>query len=379
MIQAPKTASQKEPAKGFKTPLLAPTHFYNPNKKTSNSMRLKSTSLTLAAAAVLAALPLANAQNVTATTDPVGFVTATVPVGISPLAVTLLNPDLLKTTATSVSSNSVALSGQTNVGSLLSAGEPYYIEVYSGSLKGDRFDVDTAATISAANGFVTLNATSTSNTYDVNSIASLLNNATVALRKHVTIEQLQSTASAQLYGNNSNALADQIQVYNNSDNTYTAYFLRGDGTTWRKVGTTISANKTPISPGTGVFIDKKSSSVTFTMTGSVRNNDFALPWKAGLQLVAPGFPIDTTPAGVGGTAANGWVGNNSNALADQIQVYNSATTAYDAYFLRGDGVTWRKVGTTTVVTSLPVATASQSFFVQKTTANSDNVFTNPLQ
>jgi hypothetical protein len=124
---------------------------------TSQQMKLPA-KLAIASLAIVTAASIANAQNVTATTDPVGFVTATVPVGISPLAVTLLNPDLLKTTATSVSSNSVALSGQTNVGSLLSAGEPYYIEVYSGSLKGDRFDVDTAATISAANGFVTLNA-----------------------------------------------------------------------------------------------------------------------------------------------------------------------------------------------------------------------------
>jgi hypothetical protein len=60
---------------------IFPIQSSNPNQKTSNIMRLKSTSLTLAAAAVLAAMPLANAQNVTATTDPVGFVTMNITAG----------------------------------------------------------------------------------------------------------------------------------------------------------------------------------------------------------------------------------------------------------------------------------------------------------
>ena len=330
-----------------------------------------------------AVLPFANLQAQTntnsATTDPVGFVTATVSVGLNPLAVTLLNTDLTRTAATGLSGNSVTLSGQTNVGSLLTAGEPYYLEVYSGSLKGDRFDVDTAATIAAANGTVVLDAGSANNTYAVGSIGAALDNATVALRKHVTIEQLQSTASAALVGNNNQALADQIQFFSTADNAYVSYYLRGDGTTWRKVGTVQAANKIPIPSGTGVFVDKKTSGVSFTMTGGVRNNDFAQPWKAGSQLVAPGYPIDTTPAGLGGTASNGWVGNNNQALADQIQVFDPQANAYNAYFLRGDGTTWRKVGTVTTVTTSNVATASQSFFVQKANANSNNVVVNPIQ
>ena len=95
MILTYNTASQKTPATGFKNSPLAPTHFHNPNKKSSNSMRMKSTSLTLAAAAVLAALPLANAQNVTATTDPVGFQQTSVPNGFSSLANPMINSNTL--------------------------------------------------------------------------------------------------------------------------------------------------------------------------------------------------------------------------------------------------------------------------------------------
>lgn len=332
----------------------------------------------LLSTAVLVASGVSSFTQVAAT-DPVGFVTASVNVGLNPLAVTLLNADLSRTTATGVTGSAVSLSGQTNVGSLLSAGEPYYVEVYSGSLKGDRFDVDTAATIAAANGTVLLDAASPNNTLAVGSIGAALNNATVALRKHVTIEQLQSTASAPLVGNNNIALADQIQFFSNADNAYISYFLRGDGTTWRRAGSTQVANKIPIPPGTGIFVDKKTSPVSFVMTGAVRNNDFAQPWRAGLQLVAPGYPIDTTPARLGGTAANGWVGNNNNALADQIQVFDPQVGAYLAYFLRGDGTTWRRLGTTFAVTTSNVAHAAQSFFVQKATANADNIIVNPIQ
>ena len=112
---------------------------------------------------MLAILTLATAPaflhaQTTSYSDIVGYQTISVPVGLSTAGFPLLNPDILKTSATSLSGNNLSLSGETNVGSKLTAGEPYYVEVYSGSLKGDRFDVNTSATISAANGTVVLDA-----------------------------------------------------------------------------------------------------------------------------------------------------------------------------------------------------------------------------
>lgn len=326
----------------------------------------------------LSALVSFSQAQTTSYSDIVGYQTVSVPAGLSTAGFPLLNPDLAKTSATSLTGAALALSGQSNVGSLLSANEPYYVEVYSGALKGDRFDVDTAATISAANGTVVLNASSANNTYPVASIAAQLDGVTVALRKHITLEQVQQMSSAPLVGNNSSASADQVQFYDNATQGYASFFLRGDGVTWRKVGTTTVANKTPIPPGTGVFISKQGSSVTLTASGIVRANDFANPLKSGLQLHAAAYPLDITPASLGGTAANGWVGNNSSATADQIQVYNPTTLGYDSYFLRGDGTTWRKVGTTTAVTSNNVATSAQAFFVSRQTADNNNVLVNPI-
>ena len=336
------------------------------------NMKKLNFALTLLVAAVMAG----NAQ--TSTTDPVGYQTISVPVGLSTAGFPLLNPDVLKVATTTLTGAALALEGQTNVGALLSSVEPYYIEVYSGTLKGDRFDVDVAATITAANGNVILNSASLNNSLLFSSVGSNLNGATVALRKHITIEQVQGMASTPLVGSNSSSSADQIQFYDNASAAIAAYFLRADGITWRKVGTTDAANKTPIPPGVGVFISKKTGVVTLTAVGNVRLNDFSVPYRAGLQLAAPGVPIDVTPASQGGTAANGWTGNNSSSSADQIQVYNPAVSAFDSYFLRGDGTTWRKVGTTDAVTTTVVATSGQAFFVSRKTADSSNILVNPV-
>jgi len=308
----------------------------------------------------------------------VGFQKITVPVGLSTAGFPLLNSDILKTSASSLSSNALSLSGETNVGLKLTAGEPYYIEIYSGDLKGDRFDVDTAATITAANGTVILSSSSSNNTYPVASIATGLNGATVALRKHITIGQIGSGASPALVGNNTASSADQIQLYIPSTKTLENYFLRGDGLTWRKVGTTATANNTIVAPGVGVFISKKSSPTEITISGAVRQNDFATPYIQGNQLVAPGFPIEFSPQGLGGTAANGWTGNNTASSADQIQIYNPTLKTFDNYFLRGDGTTWRKVGTTTAVTTSNLVSSDTAFFIAKRNADQNSVIVNPI-
>ena len=153
----------------------------------------------LFAVLALAATPAFLHAQTTSYSDIVGYQTISVPVGLSTAAFPLLNNDIVKTSSTSLTGNALSLSGETNVGSKLSSGEPYYIEVYSGALKGDRFDVNTAATITAANGTVVLDSASANNTFSVGSIIAQLDGASVALRKHITIEQIQSMASARSF------------------------------------------------------------------------------------------------------------------------------------------------------------------------------------
>jgi hypothetical protein len=330
----------------------------------------------LVALLALSAFSASQAQEATVTTDPVGFQSTVVPVGTSALGNPLVNADTVRAAVASNTASSLTLGGISNVGSLLTAGEPYYVEVVAGALEGERFDVDTAATIAAGDSTVVILTVSANNTSNLSNEA--LANAQVAVRKHITLEQLQGSFLPALVGNNSSGSADQISLLDPSSGNIVSYFLRGDGVTWRLVGTTTSANKVVIPSGVGFLVTKRGSSTTFTSVGSVRNNDFAFPMPQGATLRAPGFPIAYSPASLGGTAANGWTGNNSSGSADQLQVFDPATGGFNTYFLRGDGVTWRLAGTTIAVTSDQLFADNKSFIVLKRQADPNYVLINPI-
>lgn len=315
-----------------------------------------------------------SAQPTTATTDPVGFQATPVAVGTTSLGNPLVNSNLTQAGATANTSSEITLNGVMNVGSLLTAAQPYYIEVTAGPLEGERFDVDTAATIAAANSTVVLNSASPNNTATLSPNA--LVESSIALRKHVTIEQLQTFFSPALVGNNSAVSADQISLYN--DGTLTSYFLRGDNVTWRQVGTTTPANAVVVPSGTGFFVTKRGSASSFTSVGTVRMNDFAFPMPAGGTFRAPGFPVSYSPASLGGTTSDGWTGSNSAAAADQLQIFNPGTGTFTSYFLRGDGVTWRQVGTTTTVTTDQLFADNNAFLVLRKTSDQNYILVNPV-
>jgi len=335
---------------------------------------LRSSSIAACALSIVAAGSI-NAQT-TATTDPVGFQTTTVPVGTTTLANPLVNANLLSAGATANTTSTVTFSGVTNVGSLLTATEPYYIEVVTGALEGERFDVDPTATIASANGTVTINPSSANNTSTLG--AGSLNGSSIALRKHITLEQLGGAFSPTLIGNNSANSADQIALWDGSTGILVSYYLRADGVTWRQVGTTASANKLPVASGVGFFFTKRTSSTTFTSVGSVRNNDFSLPLALGSAFQAPGYPVSYSPSSLGGTTANGWTGNNSANSADQLQVWDPNTGIFTAYYLRADGTTWRQVGTTTDVKASELFAANNGFLVLRKTADTSYVLLNPV-
>jgi hypothetical protein len=339
-----------------------------------NSMNILRPSI-YAIALTSLALSGVNAQT-TATTDPVGFQSTPVPVGTSSLGNPLVNANVVQAGASANTSSIITLTGVTNAGALLTAGEPYYVEVVDGALEGERFDVDTAATITAGNATVVLSTSSPNNTSTLS--PSVVVGSSIALRKHVTIEQLQTYFSPGLTGNNNFALADQISLYNPAGGILTSYFLRGDNVTWRQVGTTTTANKFVVASGTGFFVTKRNSATSFTSVGTVRMNDFAFPMPAGGTFRAPGFPVSYSPSSLGGTSADGWTGNNNFALADQLQVFNPVSGIFTSYFLRGDGLTWRQVGTTTTVTTQQLFADNNGFLVLRRNADQNYILVNPV-
>ena len=333
-------------------------------------------------AALVTAVMAVNAQTNVATSDIVGYQTTTILPGLNALGISLINADTLKGSASGATSTSVQIAGQANIGSLLTTDEPYYIEVYSGSSKGDRFDVDVAATIASASNTIAIKLSSPNNTTSFNSNAIAASDI-IALRKHVTIEQVKNSLVAgtgSWVGSNSSGSADQIQILDPQTQSFTIYYLRADGTTWRgNLTGTASQNKAPIAPGKGVIIDKKGSQMSLSVVGSVRNNDFAMPYYAGLDLKAPPVPMGFSPQSLGATAANGWSGNNSVASADQIQILNPVTQAFTTYNLRSDGTTWRgSLTSTTPQTTVEIISSDSAYLVTRKNGNSDGILSNPL-
>ena len=293
------------------------------------------------------------------------------PVGLSTMGFPLLNPDRLKSTVTSLSGSALDLSGQSNVGSLLTSGEPYYLEVYSGALKGDRFDVDTAGTISAGNTTILLSASSENNTLPVASIGSDLDGALIVLRKHFTLSQVQGLFSTTLVANANPSLADQVNVFNSSG-AFVAYSLRSS-TEWRKSGDITNYAKLPIPPGSGILLNKRGSTTEMTVSGGIRQNDFATPYRAGLQFFAPSAPVDRTPVQIGMVpGTNGWVGNVNPALADQVSILENG--AFVAYSLRPDG-TIRKSGSLTNFNATSILTGSTAYLIKRQNADANIVET----
>ena len=327
---------------------------------------MKKIQLLAIAIGIIANSAFLQAQGTTSYSDIVGYQTTTLPVGLSSVAVPLLNPDIIKTSATSLASNALTLSGQSNIGGQLAADEPYYVEVYSGALKGDRFEVNTAATIAAANGAVTLSPASGNNTYPVASIANQLDGATVALRKHVTVAQVEGMFSAAVVANNNPLLADQISLF--SSGSFTAYSRRTDGS-WRKSGDTTNYAKLAVPPGTAILINRRNSSTSLVASGNVRQNDFARPMATGLQFFGPNVPMDKSFADFGVSAnTNGWVGNNNPLLADQVYVFSGGS--FVAYSLRSDSQI-RKSGDTTNYSTNALLSADKGFLVKRANANND--------
>ena len=329
--------------------------------------------LSLIAAAGLSATSLF-AQSVA--TAPVGAVTTSLPAGFSLVGLTLVNPATYSGAISSNTATQVTASGTPSFASL-DASAFYYVEVTSGLFEGDRFDVDTGATITAGNGNLIIRTDTGNNTVALSN--NVLNGANFVLRKHITLNALAASVSPAFVGNNSSANADQVLFYNRGTNSFDTYFLRLDNVTWRKLGFTDSVGATTIiPPGVGVFVRKASAATTLTQVGEVRSNAFALPVGTGLSLMAAGYPVSYSPTAFGGTAANGWTGNNSSGTADQILTFSNATNSYVTYFLRLDGLTWRQLGFTDDVRNTNIVAFDSAFWFKRANADSNYALAKPF-
>jgi len=322
------------------------------------NMKKLNVALAIFVAAVMAGNAQSNSTN-TVYSDIVGYQATEVPAGLSALGFPLLNPNLVSGVVSANTTSTVSITGASGIVSLLTSTKPYYIEVTSGSLVGERFDVNFATTTSDTVG---INSASLNNTRAISNGA--LVGQSVALRQHITLNQIQSMFASALTGSNTANLADSVILF--EAGAAKTYYLRADRVTWRTSGDSADQAYKAIPPGVGILFKKVGSAGSLTATGTVRGNDFARNYVAGLQLTALPFPLEKSPSGIGGTGANGWIGNNSQNSADQIVVFQSG--AARTYYLRSGAVIWRTSGDTADFATNPILKGDAGYYVKKASA-----------
>jgi hypothetical protein len=335
---------------------------------------------------LLAGCAAAHGQ-VSATSQPVGIINADVPTGFSGFSFPLIEKEILSSTIVMNDAAGVAgrnlqyvvfISDAPPADGLVAGGK-YYLEITSGAREGDRFEIDQALTAAATPGVLVIDLGAANSTFS-GLTKDMLLGAKASIRPHVTLAKIQGMFDPPLVGNNNLSLADSLLVFNTTSST--TYYLRADGVTWRKSGSTSDFKDMVIPPDQGVMLQMKSGAKSLTHQGVVRGNNFRINLKPGLQASATGFPASLSPVQFGAVAnpafpQAGWVGSNIQSQADGIMVFDQAKGSFTSYYLRSDGSTWRTSGSTTDQAGTKFMRPDSFFMVKRQNADDQMVVPRP--
>ncbi len=330
------------------------------------------------AALVLLAAPLAPAAT-SVNSAPLGVISADLTVGDNAVAFPLIEDDVFTATVTANTAGALAFSSG-NIGALLTASRRYYAEIVTGPLEGERFDVNTAATIASADATVTLDLGASSSSTRPTLAANALTAARAVIRPHVTLASLQATFTPALTGNNNFNLADGVKIFNGS--AFAFYYLRTDGQTWRIVGGTTDFRSLVIPPDASILIVLKSGGRRWLQLGNVRTNAFRKNLVTGLQSFASGFPLDLSPVAIGAAvsgvepAGARWTGSDDASLADTLQIFSRPS--FTPYSLRGDGTSWWQSGGSTDQSGVNFIGATAMTLLTRANPNPDYLVARPF-
>ena len=293
----------------------------------------------------------------TATSRAVGVLSTDVPAGLSGAQFPIIPSDsLISLVAGHVDAgvsgkrvHNLVLMSSATPASALATGVSYYLEVTSGALEGERFEVDETLTAAATPGVLVVDLDNANSTMPNMAVGALVG-MKVALRPHMTLARLQARITPALMGNNVASQADSVMVFTSTSSV--TYYLRADGVTWRKAGSTTDYAGMVIPPDQSVMLQMRSGAKELRQEGMIRGNAFRMNIKAGVQSAATGFPDSLSPVEFGATThliapqLTTWVGNNQQSQADGIMVFDPSKGSFVTYYLRADGITWRASGST---------------------------------
>jgi hypothetical protein len=300
----------------------------------------------------------------TVTSAPYGAMTSPLSTSTTGLAFPLIAGDVFTGRIASNTSSAINFEAP-GLAAALTAGGRYYAEIVTGPLEGERFDLNTAATIGSGNAVLDLSSASNSTTNTLT--ADVLAQARAIVRPHITLAKLGAMFSPALVGHNSSALADGVRIYGGPMGQ-TTYYLRTDGT-WRTTPAAVDQSGLVIPPDSSVVMLLRSGAKQWTHLGAVRTNAFRKNLKTGLQSFATGFPLDLSAVEVGAfvdpleAAAVRWTGSNSLGQADTFRIHDAAADTYNIHYLRADGSSWYVAGGSTDVSATPFLPAQGAIVV----------------
>ena len=333
-----------------------------------------------------------------ATTDPVGIQTISVGRGTQNIGLPLLRPAIAGLVQITEQSGNTITTASTDVNfaTALESGKPYYLEIVADSssnreisLVGDRFDINSKATVDSANGDIYLLPDSPNNTV-AGAIPNLVGYSFLVRPHHTLASVFGTNKTARLAtANGTKAPADRVFIQKPDSDSNLVYNLVKTGTTgtseWRMVGgDTTSFNDLTIAPGTGVQVTRLiKGKVTWSIAGDVRTTSHSVkPMRTGKNFMSLLYPVNATPAALGFTESNNFTSGTTAAQADQISIWNPKTAKFVNYFLMKNGTTvqWRS----TVLkdrrdyTSRLILKPESSFYIQRVASNADFIFNKPF-
>jgi hypothetical protein len=322
-------------------------------------MNMKKLNVTLAI--LVAAVMAGNAQS-TVTSDVVGYQTIAAANGYTTLGFPLVNSPVVTGTVSSKNGSSIVLS--IVCPSTVNPAKPYYLEVTSGALAGERVD------ISVTPGSATVGIVASSGNTDT--LSTLAAGASVLVRQHITLGQVDTSCSPALVGDDNNG--DRVLFF--IGGAFVAYVKASDGL-WYEDGGFDDMTDMPVRPGVGLLLHRRANTqTTVTQVGTVRSNKFARPYTAGYQVYAPAYPVDLTPNSMGATPSNGWTANSNVSQADQILTFTGG--AFVKIYLEASDQSWYEDGGFDPLNTTVLLPSAKSVVVFKQIASDGVLETSPV-
>lgn len=233
----------------------------------------------------------------------------------------------------------------TGVKSKLVAGQPYYVEVLSGSYEGQRYELDEAAT------------TDTALVYD-GSTPDLVG-ARLAVRPHWTVNTL-FPVDAFTAGTEA-ATADSLLFFDAASGSFRTTWLSANG--W----TGDSSGDRTVAPGEGLLIHGRSGSVSLTFTGEVRSTKFAQALQAGAQFIGSGSPVAHTVQTLGLKTEVGFTASTTPEAATRLRLWKGDVTpgdhTYRHLYLHNPASLWLDEADGTDVSAQTLLEPTRAYFL----------------